>query len=119
MYGIFGTFSVGRHEHLSTYDIQKGGFFTGILEVNEKGDFTGELEDCYGKSKIEGFLDEKEISFEKSYVKSDGQIGNTFKYTLLRRTTMEAWSGTWKFTGSNPLNERHEGVAICSLFLGD
>ncbi len=113
MYGILGTFSAAKtNESLSGFEIFKSGFFTGILEVDEKGNFTGELEDCYGKSKIQGFLDEKEISFEKSYVKSDGQIGDTFKYTLLRRTTMEAWSGTWKFTGSNPLNERHEGIGF-------
>ena len=119
-YGIFGTFSMNlKHEHLSAYDLQKGGFFTGVLEVDEKGNVTGELEDSYGKSKISGFLDEKEISFEKNYLKPDGETGNTFQYNLFRRSSMESWSGVWRFTGENPENEKHEGVAICSLFLGD
>jgi hypothetical protein len=89
-------------------------FFTGTIDVDEKGNFTGELEDCYGKSNIKGFLDEKEISFEKEYLSPSK---NKFNYNLFRREVFATWTGVWNFTGPNPNNEKHKGQAICSLFL--
>ncbi len=114
-YGIFGTFSVQLDEEkISAFNVLKEGFFSGTIVVDDEGQFSGELEDSYGKSTITGKMDEKEISFQKKYSNSKG---HTYDYFLLRRGPLIAWGGSWNYLGPDSGNEGHKGQAICSLFL--
>lgn len=105
-YRILGTFNAKLSNN---HNDQRNGVFTGSIHVDEKGNFSGDLEDCWGPSTIKGFLDEKELSFEKTYL---GREARPVKYFLLRRDVMSGWSGTWNTEGPDPSN----GLAICALF---
>ncbi|MBS3072355.1 hypothetical protein J4477_00800 [Candidatus Pacearchaeota archaeon] len=78
--------------------------FTGVFTYS-KGSIEGILEDCYGRSKIEGLLSEQEsLSFSKTYA---GRPSIEYKFSFDKEKGL--YLGAWK--GADAFN----GYASCKL----
>jgi len=59
----------------------RNALFEGVLRCNANGEFTGELRDVWGESRIEGILKnrEEEMDFRKQYFNGDDLIFYSFR----------------------------------------